>query len=37
MGFDPAGGAPDVLVKKVQNEVGKWVAVAKQKNIKVEP
>jgi tripartite-type tricarboxylate transporter receptor subunit TctC len=37
MGFDPAGGAPDVLVKKVQNEVGKWVAVAKEKNIKVEP
>ena len=37
MGFDPAGGAPDVLAKKVQNEVGKWVAVAKEKNIKVEP
>ena len=37
MGFDPAGGAPDVLAKKVQNEVGKWVEVAKQKNIKVEP
>ena len=36
MGFDPAGGAPDVLVKKVQNEVGKWVTVAKEKNIKVE-
>jgi tripartite-type tricarboxylate transporter receptor subunit TctC len=37
MGFDPAGGAPDVLAKKVQAEVGKWVAVAKEKNIKVEP
>ena len=37
MGFDPAGGAPDVLAKKVQNEVAKWVEVAKQKNIKVEP
>jgi tripartite-type tricarboxylate transporter receptor subunit TctC len=36
MGFDPAGGAPDVLVKKVQNEVSKWVEVARQKNIKVE-
>ena len=37
MGFDPAGGTPDVLVKKVQNEVSKWVDVARQKNIKVEP
>ena len=37
MGFDPAGGAPDVLSKKVQNEVAKWVDVASKKNIKVEP
>ena len=37
MGFDPAGGAPDVLAKKVQAEVGKWVDVARKKNIKVEP
>jgi tripartite-type tricarboxylate transporter receptor subunit TctC len=37
MGFDPAGGAPDVLAKKVQAEVDKWVAVAREKNIKVEP
>jgi hypothetical protein len=36
MGFDPAGGAPDVLTKKVQAEVSKWVDVARQKNIKVE-
>ena len=36
MGFDPAGGAPDVLAKKVQAEVGKWVDVARKKNIKVE-
>ena len=37
MGFDPAGGAPEVLSKKVQNEVAKWVDVASKKNIKVEP
>ena len=37
MGFDPAGGAPEVLTKKVQNEVAKWVDVARKKNIKVEP
>ena len=37
MGFDPAGGAPDVLTKKVQNEVSKWVDVAGKKNIKVQP
>jgi tripartite-type tricarboxylate transporter receptor subunit TctC len=37
MGFDPAGGSPDVLSKKVQNEVSKWVEVASKKNIKVEP
>jgi tripartite-type tricarboxylate transporter receptor subunit TctC len=36
MGFDPAGGAPEVLAKKVQNEVSKWVDVASKKNIKVE-
>ena len=37
MGFDPAGGPPEVLTKKVQNEVSKWVDVARKKNIKVEP
>jgi len=36
MGFDPAGGKADVLTKKVQDEVSKWVEVARQKNIKVE-
>ena len=36
MGFDPAGGKADVLTKKVQAEVSKWVEVARQKNIKVE-
>ena len=36
MGFDPAGGAPDVLTRKVQAEVSKWVDVAQKKNIKVE-
>jgi tripartite-type tricarboxylate transporter receptor subunit TctC len=36
MGFDPAGGPPEVLAKKVQAEVAKWVEVASKKNIKVE-
>ena len=36
MGFDAAGGSPDVLTKKVQNEVSKWVDVASKKNIKVD-
>jgi tripartite-type tricarboxylate transporter receptor subunit TctC len=36
MGFDPAGGAPDVLSKKVQTEVAKWVDIATRKNIKVQ-
>ena len=36
MGFDPAGGAPEVLSKKVQDEVSKWVDIAQKKNIRVE-
>jgi tripartite-type tricarboxylate transporter receptor subunit TctC len=36
MGFDPAGGAPDVLTRQVQNEVSKWVDIAGKKNIKVQ-
>ena len=35
MGFDPAGGAPDVLVKKVRDEVAKWTDIARQKNIHI--
>jgi len=35
MGFDPAGGAPDVLAKKVRDEVAKWADIARQKNIRV--
>jgi tripartite-type tricarboxylate transporter receptor subunit TctC len=36
MGFDPAGGAPEVLAKKVQDEVGKWTDIARKKNIRVQ-
>ena len=36
MGFDPAGGAPEVLTKKVQDEVGKWTDIARKKNIRVQ-
>jgi tripartite-type tricarboxylate transporter receptor subunit TctC len=35
MGFDPAGGAPEVLAKKVRDEVAKWADIARQKNIRV--
>ena len=37
LGLDAAGGAPDVLAKQVQDEIKKWVAVARDKNIRVEP
>ncbi len=36
LGVDPAGGEPDVLAKQVESEVGKWVKVATEKNIKIE-
>jgi tripartite-type tricarboxylate transporter receptor subunit TctC len=36
MGFDPAGGPPEVLSKKVSDEVAKWVDIAQKKNIRVE-
>ena len=35
MGFDPAGGAPEVLTKKVRDEVSKWVDIAAKKNIQL--
>ncbi|HEY3075850.1 MAG TPA: tripartite tricarboxylate transporter substrate binding protein [Burkholderiales bacterium] len=35
MGFDPAGGASDVLVRKVRDEVAKWTEIARQKNIHI--
>jgi hypothetical protein len=37
LGVDPAGGAPEVLSKQVETEVAKWVKVATEKNIKIEP
>ena len=37
LGVDAAGGAPDVLTRMVDSEVKKWVKVATEKNIKVEP
>jgi tripartite-type tricarboxylate transporter receptor subunit TctC len=36
MGFDPAGGAPEVLSKKVRDEVAKWTDIARKKNIRVQ-
>ena len=37
LGVDAAGGAPDVLAKTVDMEIKKWVKVATEKNIKIEP
>jgi tripartite-type tricarboxylate transporter receptor subunit TctC len=37
LGVDPAGGAPSVLARLVDTEIKKWVKVATEKNIKVEP
>jgi tripartite-type tricarboxylate transporter receptor subunit TctC len=37
LGVDAAGGAPSVLANVVDTEIKKWVKVATEKNIKVEP
>ena len=36
MSFDPAGGPPEVLAKKVRDEIAKWTAIARDKNIRIE-
>ena len=37
LGVDAAGGPPSVLSTTVDNEIKKWVKVANEKNIKIEP
>src|SRR5712691_3576968 len=37
LGVDSAGGGPDVLAKSVNTEITKWVKVATEKSIKIEP
>ena len=37
LGVDSAGGGPDVLAKLVDTEIRKWVKVATEKSIKIEP
>ena len=34
--IDPAGGPPEVLVRQVQNEIGKWTKVAREKGISIK-
>jgi tripartite-type tricarboxylate transporter receptor subunit TctC len=34
--IDPAGGAPDVLARQVQTEIGRWMKVAKEKGISIK-
>ena len=36
MSFDPAGGPPEVLAKKVRDEISKWSGIAREKNIRIE-
>jgi tripartite-type tricarboxylate transporter receptor subunit TctC len=37
LGLDAAGGAPEVLAKTVQSEIRKWVDIAREKSIRVDP
>jgi tripartite-type tricarboxylate transporter receptor subunit TctC len=37
LGVDAAGGRPDVLAKLVDTEIKKWVKVATEKSIRIEP
>jgi tripartite-type tricarboxylate transporter receptor subunit TctC len=37
LGVDPAGGAPEVLSTTVEKEIKKWVKIAREKDIKIEP
>ena len=37
LGVDAAGGPPSVLSTTVDNEIKKWVKVANEKNVKIEP
>jgi tripartite-type tricarboxylate transporter receptor subunit TctC len=36
LGIEPAGGGPEVLANRVQNEMQKWTAIVREKNIRVE-
>jgi tripartite-type tricarboxylate transporter receptor subunit TctC len=37
LGVDAAGGGPEILAKTVDSEIKKWVKIANEKNIRVEP
>src|SRR3984893_7580094 len=37
LGIDPAGGSPEVLSTTVDKEIKKWVKIATEKDIKIEP
>jgi tripartite-type tricarboxylate transporter receptor subunit TctC len=37
LGIDPAGGTPEVLSTTVEDEIKKWVKLATEKKIKIEP
>jgi tripartite-type tricarboxylate transporter receptor subunit TctC len=37
LGIDPASGSPEVLSTTVEKEIKKWVKIATEKDIKIEP
>jgi tripartite-type tricarboxylate transporter receptor subunit TctC len=37
LGIDPAGSSPEVLSTTVEKEIKKWVKIATEKDIKIEP
>lgn len=37
LGFEVVGGSPEVLAKRVDSELKKWVDVVREKNIRVNP
>jgi len=37
LGIEAAGGGPQILAGRVKNEMQKWIAIVRDKNIRVEP
>jgi tripartite-type tricarboxylate transporter receptor subunit TctC len=37
LGMEAAGGAPEVLAKKVEAEMRKWANIVREKNIRIDP
>jgi tripartite-type tricarboxylate transporter receptor subunit TctC len=37
LGFEPGGGAADILARKVEAEIKKWTALVRERHISVTP